>query len=123
MKKTLALLLLSALFLLGAGCSRDMNWVISNEPCAHGIVEQIESELVGLRVTKSDDPALAPGSLVYAEKATRLNDCKFSARVGDEVAVYYDSGTPVSADEIPNIRDVHGYCLVVPIERENDEVG
>lgn len=120
MKKTLALLL-AALFLLGAGCSRDMNWVISNEPCVHGIVEQIESELVGLRVTKSDDPALAPGSLVYAEKATRLNDCKFSAQVGDEVAVYYDSGTPVSRDEIPAIRDVHGYCLVVPIEREGEK--
>ena len=117
MKKTLALLL-ALLFLLGAGCSRDMNWVISNEPSVWGIVEQIESELVCIRVTQSDDPAIVLGDRVYAERATRLNDCKFSARVGDEVAVYYDSGTPVAPGEVPAIRDVHGYTLITPFERE-----
>lgn len=119
MKKVLALLL-TAMLLLGAGCDRSMNWVISNEPSVLGIVEQIGGETVAIRVTKSDDPALAPGDLVHAEKATRLNDCKFSAQVGDEVAVYYDSHTPVREDAVPNIRDVHGYCLVTPIERGED---
>ena len=116
MKKVFALLL-AAMLLLGAGCSHDMNWVISNEPSVWGIVEEIGGETVAIRVTKSDDPAFAPGDLVHAEKGTRLNDCKFSAQVGDEVAVYYDSGTPVNADESPGIRNVHGYCLVTPAER------
>ena len=113
-------LLLAALLLLGAGCSRDMNWVISNEPSVWGIVEQIGGETVAIRVTKSDDSAFAPGELVHAEKGTRLNDCKFSAQVGDEVAVYYDSKFPVDPDGFPNIREVHGYCLVTPIERGED---
>jgi len=117
MKKTAACLL-AALFLLGVGCSRDMNWVISNEPSVWGIVEQIGGEIVVIRVTRSDDPVFAPGDLVHTEKGTRLNDCKFSAQVGDEVAVYYDSGTPLRADEIPNIREVHGYCLITPANRE-----
>lgn len=117
MKKILACLM-AALFLLGAGCSRDMNWVISNEPCVLGIVEQVDGEVVGLRVTGTDDLSLVLGSLVYAEKATRLNDCKFSAQVGDEVAVYYDSDTPVRPGEVPAIRSVHGYCLVTPVHRE-----
>jgi len=116
MKRLLSMVLLLALLL--CGCDRSMNWVISNEPSVWGIVEQIGGEIVVIRVTRSDDPVFAPGDLVHTEKGTRLNDCKFSAQVGDEVAVYYDSGTPLRADEIPNIREVHGYCLITPANRE-----
>ena len=119
MKRILSVVLL--LVLLLCGCDSSMNWVISNEPSVWGIVEQIGGETVAIRVTKSDDPVFAPGDLVHAEMGTRLNDGKFSARVGDEVAVYYDSGTPVRADKFPNIRDVHGYCLITPANREGKE--
>ena len=120
MKKLVAFLLAVLCVLPLSACGRDMNWVISNEPSVWGIVEQIGGDTVAIRVTKSDDPALAPGDLVHAEKAARLNVCKFSAQVGDEVAVYYDSDTPVREDAVPNIRNVHGYCLVTPIERGKD---
>lgn len=117
MKRILSLVLLLALLL--CGCGRDMNWVISNEPCVRGVVEQIGMELVALRVTESDDPALVPGDLVYAEKGTRLNDCKFAAEIGDEVAVYYD-GT-VETQDVMQIRNVHGYVIITPANREGEE--
>lgn len=119
MKKMLACLL-AALFLLGTGCGRDMNWVISNEPSVWGVVEEIGDEWVLLHVTKADNGGVAVGSLVRVEKATRLQDCKFSARVGDEVAVYYDSDTSIILSAVPEIHEVHGYCLVTPIQRESE---
>ena len=122
MKKTLALLL-ALLFLLGAGCSRDMNWVISNEPSVRGTVEQIGEDYVLIRASEVEGFCFSAGAdwLVRAEKATRLHDCKFSARIGDEVAVYYDGTVEMGA--VPQISNVHGYCLITPFERENDEVG
>ena len=60
MKKVLACLL-AALFLLGTGCSRDMNWVISNEPSVWGVVEEIGDEWILLRVTRADRPPTAKG--------------------------------------------------------------
>ena len=119
MKRILSIVLLLALLL--CGCDRSMNWVISNEPSVRGIVTEIGGETVTLRVTQSDDPALSAGDVVAAEKATRLNDGKFSAEIGDEVAVYYDSGTPVEPGGTPAIRNVHGYCLITPANREVEE--
>lgn len=121
--KRVCLLLLSCLFLFGAGCARDMNWVISNEPSVRGIVEQIGEDQVLIRVSQADDPAYAPGELVRADKETRLQDCKFSAQVGDEVMVYYDDDIQHNAAPggYPAIHDVHGYVLVTPINRGNEE--
>ena len=120
MKKVFALLM-AALLLLGAGCSRDMNWVISNEPSVWGVVEEIGDEWILLRVTRADNGGVAVGALVRAERATRLQDCKFSAQVGDEVAVYYDSDTSLVLGAVPEIHEVHGYTLVVPVQRESEE--
>lgn len=109
MKKGAALLL-AALLLLGTGCSRDMNWVISNEPRVRGVVEEIGEEYVLLRVLEADDPSLPEGSLVRAEKETRLSDCMFNAHVGQEVYVYYDGDIPVTPGTVPEVHGVHGYC-------------
>lgn len=119
MKRTLSVVLL--LVLLLAGCARDMNWVISNEPSVRGTVEAIGEETVTIRVIQADDPALGAGDVVLAEKATRLNDCKFSAEVGDEVVVYYDSDTPPDPGQAPAIRAIHGYCLITPADREGEQ--
>lgn len=118
MKRIVSIVLLLALLL--CGCvkpGRDMNWVISNEPSVRGIVEEIGEETVALRITRSDDPALSVGDVVPAEKTTRLNDCKFSANIGDEVEVFYDSGTPIDPNGTPAIRNIHGYCLINPADR------
>lgn len=117
MKRLLAFALAVLCVLPLSACSRgrDMNWVISNEPSVRGIVEEIGEDYVLIRVTKADDPKLV--GLVRAEKATRLNDCKFSEEVGDEVAVYYDSDTAVTYGAVPEIHDIHGYCLLTPANR------
>lgn len=120
MKRLLALLVALLCALPLTACSRDMNWVISNEPSVWGVIEKIEEDHVLIRVTKADDAQINQGGVVRAEKATRLKDCSFSQRVGDEVAVYYDSNTPVTYGVMPEIRDVHGYCLITPIERETE---
>lgn len=122
MKKLLAFLLALLCVLPLAACGRDMNWVISNEPSVRGIVEEIGEDYVLIRVTEADDPAFAKGGLARAEKTTRLNDCKFSAQLGDEVAVYYDDSEQDLAvpGGYPRIRDVHGYCLLTPAERETE---
>lgn len=117
MKRILSLVLLLALLL--CGCDRSMNWVISNEPSVRGIVEEVGEDWVLLRVTEADDPAYVPGNLVRAEKATRLNDCKFAAEIGDEVAVYHD-GT-IEAADVPQLRNVHGYVIINPANREVEE--
>lgn len=117
MKKVIACLL-AGLFLLGAGCSRDMNWVISNEPSIMGIVEEIGPDFVLIRVTKADELPSAVGGQARVDKETRLQDCKFSANVGDEVVVYYDSYKGLADALNVEIHNVHGYCLVTPIERE-----
>lgn len=118
---TLAALL--CLTVLLSGCSRDMNWVIDNEPCVRGIVEEIGEDYVLIRAGRADAPEIAPGGLVRADRATRLQDCKFSARVGDEVAVYYDSGSAVVPGTVPAIHDVHGYALITPADRAGNETG
>lgn len=121
MKRIVSIVLLLALLLCGCVKSgRDMNWVISNEPSVRGIVEEIGEETVTLRITRSDDPALSVGDVVLAEKATRLNDCSFYANIGDEVEVFYDSGTPIDPNGTPAIRNIHGYCLITPAKREGN---
>lgn len=119
MKKLFAFLLAVLCVLPLSACSRDMNWVISNEPSVRGIVEEIGEDYVLIRVNKADEIPHAVGGLARAEKATRLQDCKFAAQVGDEVAVYYD-GT-VSMGDMPEIFGVHGYVLVTPANRETEE--
>ena len=112
---TLAALL--CLTVLLSGCSRDMNWVIDNEPSVRGIVEEVGEDYVLIRAAEADAPEIAKGGLVSADLATRLQDCKFSAQVGDEVAVYYDSGSAVVPGTVPEIHDVHGYTLITPAGR------
>lgn len=102
------------------GCSRDMNWVISNEPSVRGVVEEIGEDYVLIRVNEADAAQVAVGGLARAEKATRLEDCKFAAQVGDEVVVYYDSGTAVTPGTVPEIREVHGYIIMTPANRETE---
>lgn len=109
--------LLLCLAVLLSGCGRDMNWVMGHEPCVRGIVEEIGEDHVLIRVSQADAPEIAVGGLVRADKATRLQDCKFSAQVGDEVAVYYDGSGTVMSGTVPEIHDVHGYCLIAPAER------
>lgn len=112
-------LLLCVLLCGCGGNNRDMNWVIDHEPAVRGIVKEIGLETVCIQVTESDDPAFPPGDEVYAERATRLNDCKFYMEVGDEVAVYYDGEVkPEGVVQIPN---VHGYLLITPVNRETGE--
>ena len=81
-------------------------------------MEEIGGEFVVLRVKDADWQALAAGDLVRVSKNTRLNDCKFNAQVGDEVMVYYDGreGNWKRGD-VPEIYEVHGYCLITPAER------
>ena len=118
MKKLVAFLLAALCVLPLSACGRDMNWVISNEPSVRGIVEEIGEDYVMIRVTKADDPQLV--GLVKTEKATRLNDCSFNEQVGDEVVVYYDSATAVTYGNVPEIRNIHGYCLTTPAKRETE---
>lgn len=113
-------LLLLCLAVLLSGCGRDMNWVIGNEPCVRGAVEEIGEDYVLIRVSEADELGDAVGGLVRADKATRLQDCRFSAQVGDQVAVWYDGGSPVTPGTIPEIHDVHGYTLISPAERESE---
>ena len=111
MKKWIVLLL-AVLCLSFAGCARDMNWVIGHEPSVRGLVEDFDGHWVTLRLTEGEQA----GSLVYVQRETRLQDCKFSASVGDEVQVYYaDTST---ADG--RIEEVHGYLLIEPAERETE---
>lgn len=112
----IVLLCLAALL---SGCSRDMNWVVDHEPCVRGIVEEIGEDYVLIRVTEADELEGAAGGLVRADKATRLQDCVFSAQVGDEVAVYYDSGSAVTPGGIPEIHEVHGYTLITSAGRSD----
>lgn len=109
--------ILLCLTTLLSGCGRSMNWVIDNEPCVRGVVEEIGEDYVLIRVSEADAPEIAVGGLVRADKATRLEDCKFSAQVGDEVAVYYDSGSAVTPGAVPEIHEVHGYTLITPASR------
>jgi len=119
MKKML-MLLLAVLLLLGAGCAHDMNWVISNEPSVRGTVEQIGGDYVLIRIIEADELPFAIGGQARANKETRLQDCKFSARVGDEVMVYYEWEDGLDRMANVELRKVHGYCLVAPIEREEN---
>ena len=120
MKRILSVVLLMALFL--CGCDRSMNWVISNEPVVQGVVVEIGEEFVTLRVTKADWQALEKDALVRVARSTRLNDCKFSAREGDEVAAYYDCDEGNwRAGAVPEIYAVHGYCLITSAGREAEE--
>ena len=120
MKRLIVLFLTLLCALSLTACSRDMNWVISNEPSVWGVVEKIEEDYVLIRVTKADDIQFERSGVVRTEKATRLKDCSFNQQVGDEVAVYYDSNTTVTYGAVPEICDIHGYCLITPIERETE---
>lgn len=111
--------LLLCLAVLLSGCGRDMNWVIDHEPCVRGVVEEIGEDSVLIRVSQADELDDIVGGLVRVDIATRLQDCKFSAQVGDEVAVYYDSGSAVTPGTIPEIHDIHGYTLITPADRSD----
>ncbi|MDO4543335.1 MAG: hypothetical protein Q4C01_02175 [Clostridia bacterium] len=81
-------LIIACAFLL-FGCTRDMNWIIDNEPCVRGVVSQINENYIMIDVNE-DDELFESCTSIEVSLNVENEDGRFSGDVGDEVAVYYD---------------------------------
>ena len=110
-------MIIVVIFISLVGCSRNMNYVIENEPCFVGQVEKLTEDYVVVAVNDNES-IYDDYPTVHASLDVELADSYLDFKVGDEIAVYYDGnitdGDPVKAEK------VYAITLRTPVNRKTE---
>lgn len=97
-----------------SSCGRDMDYIIENEPCVVGIVEEVYENSIRIECEPSD---AYPSGAVYDVSLLNI-ECGDSIThfdIGDEVVVYYNGE---AAESYPmQINTVYAITLRTPAQR------
>ena len=105
MRKAIGIVIICCIFAL-SGCSRDMNYIIANEPSLTGVVTEVYANSFLM---------LGEGTEVYdVSLNVERKDSYTSVAVGDEVIVYYNGD--IAESEPPRIDTVYAIVLRTPAE-------
>lgn len=104
MKKHIAFFMVLVVILVSlAGCSRNMDYVIDNEPCFAGKVEEVTGDYVVVAVNDAES-IYDDYPTVHASLDVEQADSYLDFEVGDEIVIYYDGnitdGDPVKAEKV-----------------------
>ena len=88
MRKWALVLCLAALTLL-TGCARNLDYIVANEPCVRGVVEEVGTETILIKVDEGEEAA-ASSDRISVSLNVENTDSVTHFYVGDHVAVYYD---------------------------------
>lgn len=103
------------IFFSTVGCSRNMDYVIENEPHFAGIVEEVTENYVVVAVN-DDESIYNDYPTVHASLNVEQADSYMDFKIGDEIVVYYDGNI---GDENPaKAEKVYAITMRTPERRE-----
>lgn len=85
---TLTIIIIICLLALSA-CTKDINYIVDNEPCVKGIVSEISDDYIIMDVNEDDELYRSYTSIMVSLDVKR-KDSPTDFNIGDEVAVYYN---------------------------------
>lgn len=100
-----------------AGCSRNMDYVIENEPHFAGKVEEITEDYVIVAVN-NDESIFNDYPTVHASLNVEQADSYMGFGIGDEIVVYYDGN--IAGEDPAKAEKVYAITMRTPESRETE---
>lgn len=118
MKKHICFFVVVVMILVSlAGCSRNMHYVIENEPNFAGIVEDVTEDYVIVAVN-NDESIYNDYPTVHVSLDVEQTDSYMGFGIGDEIVVYYDGN--ISDEDPAKAEKVYAITMRTPKSRDTE---